>query len=415
MSARETVAVIGAGAVGACAALALQRRGFAVTLIDRDAPGSGASYGNAGFLSASSIIPVATPGILGRVPKMLRDPLSPLTIRWSYLPFLLPWLARFVRASRPEEVERIAAALVPLILACRDDWRAAVGEDAYRALVRSTGILTIFKSDAAFARAQWAWELRRRHGIPFEILEGAALRQQEPALTPDVKAGIFVPQGAHAIDPQALVQAAAAQFEAAGGMVRRGAVARVAKASDGRPAPIIDGAAVPFDRLVIAAGAHSRPLARQCGIDVPLDTERGYHVMLPRPGVMPRLPMLSGDHDFGITPMAKGLRIAGTVELGGLNAAPNWARAQQLLRMTEPYLGRIDASGAETWLGFRPSMPDSLPVIGRVPGNERVILAFGHGHLGLSLGAVTGAMVAALAAGETPAIDPTPYRPERFA
>ena len=414
MSAARTVAVLGAGAVGACAALALQRRGFAVTLIDSGEPGSGASYGNAGILSCSGVVPVATPTILKRVPKMLLDPLSPLAVRWSYLPKLAPWLWQFVRAGAPDRVEAIARALAPLSHACIGHWRDMLGTDVFRAQVREVGNLAVYKTDASFETAQWAWDLRRRNGVRCEHLQGDALRQQEPALSPDVKHGMFVPDGANVVDPQATVQAAAAQLRAAGGTVRLGKVERVERATDGRPALRVDGASESFDMLTIAAGAHSRRFVRDLGGDLPLDTERGYHAMLPTPAVAIRHAVSSGDHEFAITPMASGVRLAGTVELGGLDAAPNWERAKILMRLAPTLFPGLDTRDAKLWMGFRPSMPDSLPVIGWLPGSDRVLLAFGHGHLGLSFGAVTGAMIGAMAAGAPPPVDPSPYRAERF-
>ncbi len=408
------VTVIGAGVVGACTALALRRDGYAVTLIERGEPGMGTSFGNAGMLSVTSCTPVAMPGILWKVPRLLADPLGPLTIDWRYLPKLAPWLTRFVRASAPARVEQISEALMSLLVQIIPAYRELLGPAAFQDLARPGGILYAYQSDRAFAGAQRAHELRRRRGVNMTFLDQSQLRQTEPALAPSFKHGVLMPDSYRAVNPLRLTQTVVQKFVAEGGELVTQAVDRIERAAKDRLFAVGNGARRELDTVVICAGAWSKHLARDCGVRVPLETERGYHVMLPKPGVMPRLSISSGDHEFGVTPMEHGLRLAGTVELAGLAKPPNWQRADVLLRAAREMFPGLNSEGATTWMGHRPSMPDSLPVISRAPGHGRVYLGFGHGHLGLTFGAITGFLLADLIAGRPSRVDLDPFRADRF-
>jgi D-amino-acid dehydrogenase len=236
----------------------------------------------------------------------------------------------------------------------------------------------------------------------------------QPALSPDVAGAIFIPGAAHCVNPLGLSQALARHFVERGGRLLQERVIGMRLGQDGPTHVVTDGTRYPADAVVIAAGAFSRELIRELRMDLPLDTERGYHVQLPDPGVEVRLPMLFPARGFAVTPMAGGLRCAGTVELGGLHAAPNYARADVILQQAKKLLPGLKDRGAERWMGHRPSMPDSLPVISASPRYRNLYFAFGHGHLGLTLGAVTGRLIADMAAGRSPAIDATPFRADRF-
>ena len=408
------VTVIGAGVVGACTALALRREGYAVTLIERGDPGMGTSYGNAGMLSVTSCVPLASPGILWRVPHLLRDPLGPLAIDWRYLPKLAPWLIRFVMASRPARVEHISRALMSLLVQIIPAYRELLGPEAFQDLARPGGILYTYMSDQSFERSARSHDLRRRRGVAMSILDQSELRQMEPALSSNVRHAVYMPDSYRAVNPLRLTQTLVEKLTDEGGELVHASVERIERADKGRLFAVTSAGRRELDTVVICAGAWSKKLARDCGVNVPLETERGYHVMLPKPGVSLSRPISSGDHEFGITPMEHGLRLAGTVELAGLDRAPNMQRADVLVRAARKMFDNLDDEGATTWMGHRPSMPDSLPVIGRVPGQDRVFLGFGHGHLGLTFGAVTGFLIADLIAGRPSRVDLEPFRPDRF-
>jgi D-amino-acid dehydrogenase len=408
------IVIAGAGFVGLSTALYLQREGARVTVLDPNGPGEGASKGNAAVLAVDSVLPVAMPGVLRDVPGMLMDPLGPLAIRWRYLPWIAPWLLRFVATSRRSRVEEIAAALRPLLAAALDAYLPLLEAAGASEMLQRTGWLSLFETDESFREAQYGMNLQRRLGIALEVLRAEEIRQAEPSLAPIYRHAVLSPDNAHVLDPYRLAQRLAEAVTRQGGRIELRAVTGFEfMASRAVAAQTAEGS-VPFDAVVVAAGAWSRPLARALGQDVPLDTERGYHITLPSPGVMPRRPIYSGDHSFAVTPLEIGLRFAGTVELGGLKAPPNFERAEKLLVHGRRMFPGLQSQGASRWMGFRPSMPDSLPVIGKVPGMSNAVLAFGHGHLGLTLGAITGKLAAALALSRPPVLDVRPYRAERF-
>jgi len=408
------VTVVGAGVVGVCCALYLQREGFAVRLIDRGGIGGEASRGNAGLISTDDCVPIGTPGVLRRVPRMLVDPLEPLTIRWRYLPQLSPWLYEFLRASRPHRVEEISTALIgPLKLAVQS-YLPLLSEPESKRLITKSGVLYAYRTDAAFAADQFGIELRRRKGVQLEVLDSDAVGRLEPVLAGKCEHGVYYPDTAFTANPYRLVRTLADRFLQAGGEYVH-AEALDIQIVDQRPVRLAttDGVYT-VDRLVLAAGAWSKRLARQLGADVPLDTERGYIAVLPNAQCRPRMPFLAVDRHVAVTPMETGLRVAGTVEFAGLAAGPSLKRADSLLKGVAPFLGPVDTRGAIRWMSFRPSMPDSMPVIGWAPGHTTAFFAFGHGHLGLSLAAVTGKLVAEALVGRTPSLDITPFRPERW-
>ncbi len=406
--------VVGAGAVGIATALYLRREGFAVTVLDPQAPGEGASLGNAGILATGSVIPVGTPEVLKRLPRMMLDPLAPVAVRWRYLPRLTPWFLRFLMASRPGRVEEISRALAALLAHTHDAYRPLIEEAGAGDLLRPSGMLHVYENEAAYRAGEEGRALRARRGVPYDDLGRDELRQLVPALAPEVAHGIFLRDPVMTVDPLALVQALAASLEAKGGVIRRERVTGFTDAG-GRPAGVTtETASHAADLIVIAAGAFSRPLAKALGSAVPLDTERGYHVMLPDPGIELRLPVQCAEGAFVLTPMAKGLRLAGTDELAGLEAPPNWDRARVLVERARRLFPGLRTEGLEPWMGFRPSLPDSLPVLGRAPGHDNVYFAFGHGHLGLTMAAASGRIIAELASGRDPGIDLAPYRAERF-
>jgi D-amino-acid dehydrogenase len=414
MAQPRDVTVIGAGIVGLCCALYLQRDGHKVTLIDRDGPGEGTSFGNAGILATSSVLPNGTPGLWRKVPRMLTDPLAPLAVRWQYLPRIAPWLLRFLAASRPARFAQIARELAPLSLAAIEHYEPLLADAGAGDLIRRQGTLYLYETQATMDAAASEIALRRALGVRLDRLGPDEVRQFVPGLGVPVAGAMYAPDTAHTLSPLALSQAFAAHFQASGGTLKRAEVHGFDRGPAGPSAIHTSNGTLPADVVVIAAGAFSRRLTRQLGWDPPLDTERGYHVMLPHADIGLRSAMLVQGRGFAVTPMADGLRLAGTVELGGLEAPPNYARADALVRHAKALFPDLNDADGSRWMGYRPSLPDSLPVLGRAPDMANLYFAFGHHHLGLTQGAVSGRIIADLVAGRPPAVDPRPYRVDRF-
>lgn len=406
--------VVGAGIVGISAALYLQRDGHRVTVIDERGPGEGTSKGNASVLAIESCIPVATPGVAWDVPGYLKDPMGPLAIRWSYLPKIAPWLLRFIAASKPERVEEISIALRSLLTNALAAHKLLAKEAGEPEILRETGWLAIFETDKKFQSYQWDLALQKRRGVPFQILPVEEIRQFEPSLQPIIKHAVYYPENAYAANNYRLVTLLAVDFARRGGTIVKDSVTGFDIGPSGPTHVVTDGGRYAADNIVIAGGAWSKRLTGKLGHNVPLDTERGYHVTLPQAQKMPRMPLYSGDHSFAIAPLEIGLRLAGTVELGGLDAAPDYRRAEILMKHGRRLFGDIDETGRSDWMGFRPSMPDSLPVVSRGRRWANTFFAFGHGHLGLTLGPISGRLIADLAAGRDPGLDMRPFRIDRF-
>ena len=412
------VGVIGAGIVGLCAALWLQREGHRVFLVEPGHPGEGASFGNAGCFNGSSVTPAGMPGVMKQVPRWLMDPLGPLALRWSYLPQILPYLVRFVRSATPEKVRAQARAMRPLIgptVPLVRELATMAGADA---LVHQRGHLYVYRSAEALAKDGFAWALRRDNGVEVDEFDADELRQLEPTLSRDYVRGLLVRENGHTSNPFGLVSAFVELFRRQAGEIvpARALGFRL----DGKRLTAIatDRGDHPADRAVVCAGAYSKPLAATLGDRVPLETERGYHLMIRDPEIMPRIPTADADGKFVATPMDTGLRFAGTVELAGLDAPPDWRRSQILLTQGRKMLPGLAAAHAEErlsmWMGHRPAMPDSLPVIGPSKASPDVIYAFGHGHVGMTAAPMTGKIVADLLSGRPAPIDIAPFAAKRF-
>lgn len=404
--------VVGAGIVGLSTALWLQRAGIDVTVIDRGEPGGGASYGNAGTIATYACLPIATPWLLRDVPDMLMSSKSPLSIRFTYLPRLAPWLMRFARATTSRRFHAAADSLATLLGHARDAYAALLEQCRADDLVRSRGCLYIYGTESSFRGARPALDEQQARGVWLRVLDTREVAELEPAIKPRYVRGVFFERAEHIVDPAALTRRMAEAFTAAGGLIMRDEVVSVRKRDSGFEI-IGREASYSAARMVIAAGAWSGPLCRQLGEPVPLDTERGYHVMFPAAGSLVSRPVCLFERGFYMTPMANGLRVVGTVELGGLRAPPTRRRIDNLVAGAHTLLDGLGEPG-DTWLGFRPSLPDSLPVIGPSRRHAGLFYAFGHGHLGLTLGPLTGRLVADLATGRTPDIDLSPFRVDRF-
>jgi D-amino-acid dehydrogenase len=353
------------------------------------------------------------------VPRWLFDPLGPLALRWGYLPTITPWLVRFLRAGTPEKVRAQARALRPLVGPTLEALKPLVSDAGAEDLVHRLGHLYVYRSADGPGKDRLAWDLRRANGVEIDEFDADELRQLEPALSRDYVRGVLVRENGHTSNPLALVERLAEHFvRSGGGLVQ--ARAHGFRLEGGRLAAIqTDTSDLPADAAIVCAGAYSKPLAAALGDKVPLETERGYHLMIRDPETMPRIPTTDADGKFVATPMDTGLRFAGTVELAGLAAPPDWRRAHTLLEQGRRMLPGLAASHPEerisVWMGHRPSLPDSLPVIGPSRATPDVIYAFGHGHVGMTAAPMTGKLVADLVAGRPPSIDIAPFSPGRFA
>jgi D-amino-acid dehydrogenase len=406
--------VLGAGIVGACVALALRRDGHEVTLIDRDEPGNGCSFGNAGFIQTATPHPMATPGLLGKLPKLLLDAQSPLSIKWRHAPRLAPWLLQFFRAGTPRRVEEISIAMMALLDRSGAAYNRMLDEARAADLIRRRGLLFVYPDAAAFEAARWEFDLYRRRGVTVDRIGRDQLRQMEPALNPAYADAYFLPETFFTIDPLGLTQRIVERFTRTGGKFVRAEANEIEIGADRPRALHASDGTLDFDALVIAAGVHSARFAARLGDRVMLESARGYHVMIGEPGVELQGPVIDGGMHFGATPMADGLRLAGTLEFASVDAPPDYRRADMLLPMAKRMLPGLSGGVDSRWMGHRPATPDSLPVLGRSTRFENVLYAFGHGQLGLTMAAVTGEVIADIAAGRPMGFDLSPYSVARF-
>ena len=406
--------VIGAGVAGLSTALYLQRAGVAVTVIDPLPPAGGASFGNAGLLSPDTAVPIALPGMLRKVPGWLLNPLGPLSVTPSYFPRALPWLLRWVEAGRLDRVIAISDAMRALhreSLAC---WQELLGPSLYGDLIRPLGQVQVWEGDAEAANSGVEHQVRDRHGIKSEALTADDLRQMFPGISREVTRGLLVPGNGHTVSPQRSVNTLGELFRKEGGTLINERAMKLIPREGGGWMVMTNLANRSAEHVVVAMGAWSRQLLDPLGIKVALETERGYHAMLFDPEVMPALPISNKTRAFGVTPMEDGLRVAGTVEIAGLDAPPDERRAKILVDHARRLFPALEAGEVRYWMGFRPSTPDSLPILGPVSGRPGLWLAFGHGHFGMSGGPPSGRLLACMITGAAPGIDPSPYAAQRF-
>jgi len=413
-SERDEVVVIGAGIVGVCIAWHLLRRGASVTLIDRDEPGRGCSFGNAGALSSGSVAPLAMPGVMRDAMSMLLDPSAPLHIPLSYLPKAAPWLTRFVRASHADEVRRISDVLSTLLDHAIEKHMEILSEAGATDIVRRTGQLYLYPDEKALAKDTMSWALRRDHGLAIDRLGRGDILAIEPEVGPAYTVGMFTPEQGMSANPYRQTVAIADDFRRHGGrFVRDRAVEMVV---DGDRVRAVRGENTVYacDHTVVCAGAWSTQLLLGLGYKVPLESQRGYHVTIPSPVIAVSRPVVAADRKVFITPMEDGLRAAGTVEFGGLARPATRKRAEYIVRDLSHVFPRVQIPADWSyWMGHRPCLPDSLPVIG--PSRHRGLwFNFGHGHLGLTMSATSGDILARAIRGESSNIDLAPLSYARF-
>lgn len=412
---KKPIVVLGAGIVGACVALVLKRAGAKVMLMDSLPPGSETSYGNAGLISVDSCIPISLPGMVWQAPRWLLSQYGPLSIRPAYLPQALPWLIKWLWAGRRAAVLRASVALHDLHRPALAEYEALLGAEDFKDLIRVDGQLHLWGKDGKSTAADRVVdEIRQRQGISVSHLDAVFLAQRIPALTKNIQQGIGFHQNAHCINPKRLVQTLVKKFQALGGQLVHERVKRLEPMADGSWRLWTNAASRDAARVVLSTGAYSRQLLAPLKVSIPLEIERGYHVELPDPGVSIAVPFIDKDRAVAVTPMEHGLRFAGTVEFAGLEHPPNPRRTDALLAVARELFPGIRTDGAKTWLGFRPSTPDSVPIIGPVTAHPGLFLACGHGHTGMTGAPMTAKLLAHHMLREPEPIRAMQYALDRF-
>ncbi|HET7410641.1 MAG TPA: FAD-dependent oxidoreductase [Paracoccaceae bacterium] len=409
----QRIVVIGAGIVGVSAAIWLRRAGRHVTLVDRAEPGQGTSHGNAGVLASCSVVPVTVPGLVGKAPRMLLNPDFPLFLRWSYLPRLAPWLARYLSHANETQTRRIASALAHVVGDSVEQHKALAAGTSAERFIRDSDYVFAYADRSAFEADAYGWELRRQAGFTPDLIEGDAVREYDPALGDSIGFLAVMKDHGYILDPGGYVRALSEEFTRLGGRVLRASVEDFDLSAGRIGAVLTSEGRLDCDAAVLATGVWSKPLMRKLGLTVPLETERGYHIVFRNPSVQPKAPTMIASGKFVATPMADGLRCAGMVEFGGLDSGPSKAPLELLRRKVAQAFPELTADEEITWLGHRPAPADSLPIIGEVQ-QTGVYSAFGHHHVGLTGGPKTGRMVAGMIADIPQNVDPAPYSPQRF-
>lgn len=413
MTDKKTI-IIGAGVIGAACALALQQDGHKVVLVDRDSPCSGSSFGNAGGIVNGSVAPTAMPGAVFDGIRMLANPLSPLSIRASYLLKISPWLLRFVLQSKESAVDTNAKHIFTISQSAVESWKKLTNNTRLSTLLRPTGWIKAFETDKSFNAIKKTLSLMDEYNSPYEILNTHQIHDLEPNLAPIFRHGLYQEDSLSILNPEKLVKGMVDLFVSRGGTYQQFAVDEISWKDNKATIKGANGS-LTANKVVIAAGAWSKTLAKQLGDAVPLDTERGYHFMFPESTkhLLSR-PILNGENSFVLSPMEMGMRMTSQVEFGGLKLKPDYKKIRRLLPLAKRMLPKLDTQEESVWMGYRPSLPDSLPVIGYSKQSDNIVYAFGHQHLGMTLGAITGYVVSDIISNRQPRIPIEPYRAGRF-
>lgn len=414
MSAKN-ITVIGNGIIGLCIARSLLNDGHTVTVVSRDAVDVGTSIGNAAGIAQAEIFPIAEPGLWKRIPGMLLDPLGPLHFRLSHIAKLLPWMYRFLRACRPEDQAKGIAALAAIMEPAIRDHHAMLDDINAKHLLIGDGVLFVYRSVAARDHAASEWKVRQEYGIESFKLDREGIRQHEPTLGEEARAGFYSPNWAHYSDPKEILIALHKHLRERGVTFLKGEVDRLeSNAGKVSALHLKDGARHMTDHMVISGGAWSGRLSKQLGEPFPIEADRGYNTTLPNPGIEMKNYVTFAEDNFVATPLSIGLRIGGAVEMGGVDAPPNYARSDTLIKLARRYMPDLNTEGGTQWMGHRPGTPDSIPVISKSMTRDNVTYAFGHGHLGLTLSVTTARLVADMMGDRDTGIDMAPYRIDRY-
>ena len=409
------IVVIGAGIIGTTIAYDLQRRGQTVVLVDRDTPGKGASYGNMASIAVTEFMPASRPGVWAQMPKWMLDPEGPVRIRPGYMPKLIPWFMRFLSASRPSKLRELESAGAVLCGRVYKDLDALLKETRLEHMLSKEGCLSLYTDETEFRADREHIEILERFGFRHQVLDGRAIRDLEPALTHKIGKAVLFPDNRSVADPYKLVVALSEQFSALGGRIEQGEVGGFEHAENGISAVRLkDGRQLEASQVVLAAGAFTARLSALLNEHIPLETERGYHTQIMAPGISMKHSIIWPAKAFMVTPTAGGIRVGGTVEMAGLDAPPDYRRAKVLVKRAKEALPDLKVEQTSEWMGHRPALPDTVPVMGRSAKRRNVFYATGHGHLGLTYGATTGRLMADLITGATPPVDMSPYRVDRF-
>ena len=407
-----SVGVIGAGIQGVCISLCLVKKGFRVTLIDRDEPGSSASYGNAGHFSPYASVPINRPDVLIDVPAMLFSATGPLSLKWNYVPKMIPWFIKFIKNCSRKKMMHTAKymhQILDLALPAYDD---LFKEIDISGLVENKGIIYFWTNKDLKSR-ELEINIRKELGVEQQLLTAHEIHDLEPHIRKIYHSGIYYPSARHARNPKKILLKLFDLFLQKGGHFEKQNVNAINFSSDEKPIIKTNLNSYIFDKSVIACGAFSKKLTDEVNEKIPLDTERGYHVHFKGHDHLLTRPVIFLNRGFGITPMEPGLRVVGTVEFGGLNNPISKKRIVNLVNNAK-YLFPELTEHYDEWLGFRPTLPDCLPVMGPSKNYKNLYYSFGHHHLGWTLGAISGKIMARMIAGENTNLDLSVYSSLRF-
>ncbi|WP_333815554.1 NAD(P)/FAD-dependent oxidoreductase [Tabrizicola sp.] len=409
-----TTVVVGAGIIGTAIAHDLQKRGRQVVLVDRDAPGKGASFGNMASIAVTEFMPASRPSVWKQIPGWMLDPEGPVRVRPGYMPKLVPWFLRFIAASRPSKLRELEAQGAALCSRALDDTLALLRETGLADQISEEGCLSLYTDEAEFKADRDHIEILERFGFPHEVIGRQAIKALEPELSDKIGMAVLFPQNRSVKDPYKLVLALAERFVALGGRIETGEVAGFTRGEAIREVVLKGGRKLPADEVVICAGAYSATLAKDLGEPIPLETERGYHTQIMAPGISMKHSIIWPAKAFMVTPTAGGIRVGGTVEMAGLDAVPDYRRAKITVKRAKEALPNLACADFTEWMGHRPALPDTVPILSSSMKTKGLFYATGHGHLGLTYAATTARLMGELITGAKPAVDLHPYRVNRF-
>ena len=409
-----TTVVVGAGIIGTAIAHDLQKRGRQVVLIDRDAPGKGASFGNMASIAVTEFMPASRPSVWKQIPGWMLDPEGPVRVRPSYMPKLVPWFLRFIAASRPSKLRELEAQGAALCARALGDTLDLLRETGLSDQISQEGCLSLYADEAEFKADREHIEILERFGFPNEVIGRQAIKALEPELSDRIAMAVLFPQNRSMKDPYKLVLALAERFVAQGGRIESGEVVRFVRGDRIREVVLKDGRRLPADEVVICAGAFSARLAKDLGEPIPLETERGYHTQIMAPGISMKHSIIWPAKAFMVTPTAGGIRVGGTVEMAGLDAVPDYRRAKVTVKRAREALPNLRCEDFTEWMGHRPALPDTVPILSASARTKGLFYPTGHGHLGLTYAATTARLMGELITGLKPVVDLHPYRVNRF-